>query len=79
MLIKEIIINKWRIFEAPMAKASSKMNLHTHILRFSGGQLASPSVELNKVCNTSPLKFWHSLSNICIYKKKIKKCKISLM
>jgi hypothetical protein len=66
MLIKEIIIDKVRIFEAAMAKARSKMNLHIQNLIFSGGQLASPSAELNKVCNTSPLKFWHSLSNICI-------------
>ena len=32
---------------------------------FSGEQFAKPSAVLNSVCNTSPPKFWHNLSNIC--------------
>jgi hypothetical protein len=76
MQIKEIIIDKLRIFEAAMAKARSKMNLHNQNVMLSGGQLASLSAELNKVCNTSPLKFWHSLSNICKTVQESVLCKL---
>ena len=53
-----------RIFEAAVANAWSEMYLQTQNLMFSSEQFASPSAELNRVCNTSPPKLWHILSNI---------------
>jgi len=44
----------------------------------SGGQFASPSAERNNVCNTSPLKLWHNLSNICKkLKDQLQTCRVS--
>lgn len=54
-----------RILEAAIAKAWSETNLQIQNLILSGGLFASPSAEWNNVCNTSPLKLWHNLSNIC--------------
>lgn len=54
-----------RILEAATANAWSETNLQIQNLMFSGAEFASPSAVLNRVCNTSPPKLWHSLSNIC--------------
>lgn len=60
---------KWkinpRIFDADAATIKSIMYLLSQYLKESGGQLASPSAELNTVSRTSPVKLCHSLSNIC--------------
>ena len=53
---KKKIRDRVRILEAATAKAWSHMNLQIQKLMFSGCEFASPSAELNRVCNTSPLK-----------------------
>lgn len=55
---------KTRIFDVAAAKTSSERNLPNQY-PISWSQFASPSAELKRVCNTSPPKLWHILSNIC--------------
>lgn len=80
----KMIRDKVRILEAATAKAWSHVYLQIQKFMFSGGEFTSPSAELNRVCNTSPLKLWHSLSNICrditlivIAPKNTTSCKIN--
>lgn len=54
-----------RIFDEATATNSSIINLLIHNCIFSVELFASPSAVLKRVCITSPLKLWNSLSKTC--------------